>query len=86
MDPAAPDTREALLDALDRLLSEWPGSDEFQRAVSETVARHGYAPDDVDAQLRHVCLRSRGRTMRLVRDDELGAIGRCGAHDALRGR
>ncbi len=64
--------RDALLDALDRALAAWPSTDSFARAVQETVARHGYAHDDVAGQLRHVALRSRGRTMRLVLDAELG--------------
>ncbi len=72
MEPASPVAREAHLDALDRLLAGWPGSDSFARAVAETVARHGHAPDDVDAQLRHVVQRCRGRTMRAVLDSELG--------------
>jgi hypothetical protein len=70
---AASMTRDELLDALDRALVAWPDSDGFARAVSEIVARHGYASDDVDEQLRHVALRCRGRTMRLVLDAELGA-------------
>lgn len=61
-----------VLDALDRVLASWPDSEGFAHAVAETVARHGYARADVDAQLRHVVLRCRGRTMRLVVDAELG--------------
>lgn len=61
-----------LLDALDRSLADWHEADGFSRAVAETCARHGYAPDDVDAQLRHVALRCRGRTMRHVLVAELG--------------
>jgi acyl-CoA reductase-like NAD-dependent aldehyde dehydrogenase len=62
-----------MLDALDRVLADWHDTDAFRRAVAETVARHGYATDDVDGQLRHVALRCRGRTMQLVLDAELGA-------------
>lgn len=65
--------RDELLDAWDRVLVAWADSDAFGRAVAETVARHSYAAEEVQAQLRHVVLRSRGRTMRLVLDDELGA-------------
>jgi hypothetical protein len=62
-----------MLDALERVLPTWHETAQFERAVAETVARHGYATDDVERQLRHVALRCRGRTMRLVLDDELGA-------------
>lgn len=61
-----------LLDALDRGLADWHLAAGFSRAVAETCARHGYAPDDVDAQLRHVALRCRGRIMRQVMTAELG--------------
>lgn len=61
-----------LLDALDRGLADWHQADGFSRAVAETCARHGYAPDDVDAQLRHVATRCRGRVMRHVLATELG--------------
>jgi hypothetical protein len=61
-----------LIDELDEFFAAWPADPSFDRAVAETVARHGYARDDVEHQLRHVALRCRGRTMRLVLDDELG--------------
>jgi hypothetical protein len=64
--------RDDMLDALDRALVAWPDDATFGRAVAETVARHGYAAEDVERQLRHVVLRCRGRTMRLVLDEELG--------------
>lgn len=73
MDASISTTRDAALDALDRALEQWSGSGTFQRAVQETVGRHGYAPDDVAAQLTHVALRCRGRTMRYVLQAELGA-------------
>ncbi len=73
MDASTTTTRDAALDALDRALEQWSATDSFQRAAQETVGRHGYAPDDVTAQLTHVALRSRGRTMRYVVQSELGA-------------
>lgn len=73
MEASTTTTRDAALDALDRALEKWSGTDSFQRAVQETVGRHGYAPDDVTAQLTHVALRCRGRTMRYVLQSELGA-------------
>ena len=73
MDPATTTTRDAALDALERALEQWSTTVSFQRAVQETVARHGYAGDDVAAQLAHVALRCRGRTMRHVMQSELGA-------------
>ncbi|MCW2921233.1 MAG: hypothetical protein JWL76_1107 [Thermoleophilia bacterium] len=72
MDPATTTSRDAALDALDRALEQWSSTDSFQRAVTETVGRHGYAPDDVIDQLTHVALRCRGRTMRYVLQAELG--------------
>jgi hypothetical protein len=71
MEPAET-RRESLLDALERVLTSWPQTEGFAHAVAETVSRHGYSPADVEAQLRHVLLRCRGRTMRLVLEAELG--------------
>jgi hypothetical protein len=64
--------RESVLDALERVLTSWPETESFAHAVAETASRHGYATSDVEAQLRHVALRCRGRTMRLVLERELG--------------
>jgi hypothetical protein len=66
-------SRVAVLDALDRALVGWLDTEHFAHAVAETVAQRGYARADVEAQLRHVVLRSRGRTMQLVLAEELGA-------------
>lgn len=72
--PAAPASdRDSVLDALDRVLATWHQTEGFAHAVAETVSRHGYAKADVEAQLRHVALRCRGGTMRMVVDEELGA-------------
>lgn len=60
------------LEALDRGLADWHEAMGFSHAVAESCARHGFAPDDVDAQLRHVALRCRGRVMRHVLAAELG--------------
>ena len=65
-------TSDEQLDALERALADWPSTASFASAVAETTSRHGYAADDVRAQLAHVALRSRGRTMRLVVQNELG--------------
>ncbi|MCW2928449.1 MAG: hypothetical protein JWM86_2417, partial [Thermoleophilia bacterium] len=65
----------AVLDALERALAHWHETEGFAQAVAETVARHGYARADVESQLRHVLLRTRGRTMRLVLEEEVGSIG-----------
>ena len=64
--------RDSVLDALDRVLANWHETEGFAHAVAETVSRHGYAMADVEAHLKHVALRCRGRTMRLVVQDELG--------------
>lgn len=64
--------RDTVLDALDRVLATWPDTESFAHAVAETVSRHGYAQEDVEKQLRHVALRSRGRTMRMVVTTEAG--------------
>jgi hypothetical protein len=71
--PLADADRVAVLDALDRALVGWLETDGFAHAVAETIAQRGYAREDVEAQLRHVVLRSRGRTMQRVVDEELGA-------------
>ncbi|MCW2924291.1 MAG: hypothetical protein JWM98_1695 [Thermoleophilia bacterium] len=73
IEPLTGDERAGVLGALDRVLERWPASEQCRDAVAETVARTGYAADDVRAQLRHVALRCRGRTMELVVADELGA-------------
>lgn len=74
MDPAADATTDMapLLDALERSLTSWQDDDGFAAAVTETVSRTGYAPADVERQLRHVVLRCRGATMRMVLEEELG--------------
>jgi len=72
--------RDSVLDALDRVLANWHETEGFAHAVAETVSRTGYARADVERQLRHVALRSRGRTMRRVCDEELGSGA--GAGDA----
>ncbi len=64
---------ESALDELDRFFDTWPGTQSFANAVSETVSRRNYAPEDVEQQLWHVAERSSGRTMRRVLELETGS-------------
>ena len=64
------DERDAILDALERILRTWHEHESFDHAVTETVSRTGYAAADVAAQLRHVAVRCRAEVLRELLVDE----------------